>query len=149
MKASKQIYLTYWKQLKLFIDERGLDWRFYSFEGESETVVKIGSPHHKICLSLIGTDSKHPRPFISASFWIPDSKEAFATLQAKRVEIEAEMGKALIWDSRPGRKSCWIRMMMAMDLSQEKNWPVSFEWFAENAGKLRDVCHRHLTLRGS
>ncbi|MBF0122241.1 MAG: DUF4268 domain-containing protein [Candidatus Omnitrophica bacterium] len=148
MRLSKQIYLNYWKQLKLFVDERGLDWRFYSFEGEAETVVKIGSPHHKICLALAGSDGKHPRPFISASFWIPDSKEAFMMLQSKRVEIEAEMGKVLEWDSKLGRKSCWIRLTVAMDLSLEKNWPASFEWFAENAGKIRDVCHRHLTFVG-
>ena len=146
MTSLKQIYLTYWKQLKLFVDEMGLDWRFYSLEGEAQAIVKIGSPHHKICLSLIGTDSKNPRPFISASFWIPDSREAFEMLQAKRAQIEAEMGKSLVWDSKPGRKSRWIRIMVGMDLSHEKNWPASFEWFAQNAGKIRDVCHRHLML---
>lgn len=145
MTQSKQIYLAYWKQLKLFIDERGLDWKFSSLEGESEAVVKIGSPKYKICLSLIGADSKNPRPLIAAGFWIPDSKEAFAMLKAKRVEIEAEMGKSLVWDSRPGRKSSWVRVTVGMDLSNEKDWPASFEWFAGNAGKIRDVCHRHLS----
>ncbi|MBF0569424.1 MAG: DUF4268 domain-containing protein [Candidatus Omnitrophica bacterium] len=144
MRSSKQTYLAYWKQLKLFIDESGLAWRFYSFEGEAEAVVKIGTPHHKICLSLVGADSRNPRPSIAASFWIPDSREDFELLRGKRAEIEVEAGKPLVWDCKHGRKSCWIRLMTAMDLSQEKNWPASFEWFAENAQKLRDVCHRHL-----
>ena len=81
MAHTKQIYLAYWKQLKLFIDERGLDWKFRSLEGESEVVVKIGSPKYKICLSLLGADSKNPRPCIAAGFWIPDSKEAFSILK--------------------------------------------------------------------
>ena len=145
MTKAKQNYLEYWRRLKLFVAEMGLDWRFYSFEGESEAIVKVGSPKYKICLSLIGADSKNPRPLLSAGFWIPDSKEAFAMLKAKRAEIETEMGKSLVWDSKPGRKSCWIRVTVGMDLSDEKSWPASFEWFAENAGKIRDVCHRQLS----
>ncbi len=143
MASSKQIFLAYWKQLKFFVDESGLDWTFSSFEGESEAVVKIGSPKYKICLSLNGADSKNPKN-VSASFWIPDSKEMFAMLKSKRVAIEVEMGKPLVWDSKLGRKSCWIRIVAGMDLSHEKNWPASFEWFAQNAQKIRDVCHRHI-----
>ena len=144
MIQTKQIYYVYWKQLKLFVEDLGLDWKFYSLEGESEAVVKIGSPKHKICLALVGADSRNPRPFISAGFWIPDSKEAFAALKARRAEIEAEMGKPLVWDSKFGRKSSWVRITTVMDLSNEKNWPASFEWFAENAGRIRDVCQRCL-----
>jgi hypothetical protein len=144
MTPSKQIYLAYWKQLKFFVDEQGLDWKFSSFEGESQAVVKIGSPKHKICLSLNASDGRNARPSISAAFWIPDSHESFAWLKAKRVGIEAEMGQPLQWDCKPGRKSCWIRVTANMDLSQEKDWPASFEWFALNAGKIRDVCHRGL-----
>ena len=96
MNPLKQIYLNYWKQLKLFVDGRDLNWGFYSLEGEAEAIVKIGTPHHKICLSLSGPDSKNPRRSISASFWIPDSKETFAMLQSKRVAIESEMGKSLV-----------------------------------------------------
>jgi hypothetical protein len=144
MDPSKKIYLAYWRQLKLFVEEQGLDWTFSSFEGESEAIVKVGSPKHRIGLSLIGADSKNPRPLISAGFWIPDSREAFALLKAKRAEIEAEMGKSLVWDSKPGRKSCWVRVTVGLDLSNEKNWPASFEWFAENAGKIRDVCDKAL-----
>jgi hypothetical protein len=140
----KQIYLAYWKQLKLFVDEQGLDWEFSSFRPESEAVVKVGSPGYKVALSLIGADSKHPRKAVSASFWIPDSREAFVMLKSKRMAIEAEMGQPLVWDSQHGRKSCWIRIVANLDLADEKNWPASFEWFALNAGKLRDVCHRHL-----
>jgi hypothetical protein len=144
MATTKQIYLEYWKQLKFFIDEQGLDWKFYSLEGESEAVVKIGSPKYKICLSLLGADSKNPKPLIAAGFWIPDSKEDFAKLKGQRGQMEAEMEKALVWDIRPGRKSSWIRITGGMDLSDEKNWPASFEWFAENATRIRDVCHDHL-----
>ncbi|MBF0618944.1 MAG: DUF4268 domain-containing protein [Candidatus Omnitrophica bacterium] len=142
MAHAKQIYLTYWRELKLFIDDRGLDWTFSSFEGENEAVVKIGSPGCKICLSLIGADTKNPKNLIMASFWIPDSKELFERLKANRIKVEAEMGKALVWDSQPGRKSCWVRIKSVMDLSDPKNWPLSFEWFAENAQKIRDICHR-------
>lgn len=144
MATSKQMYLAYWKQLKLFIEDRGLDWKFRSLEGESEEVVKIGSPKHKITLSLMGTDSKNPRPCIAAGFWIPDSREAFALLKSKRAELETEMGQSLVWDSKPGRKSCWVWVRVAMDLSDEKDWPASFEWFAENAGKIRDACDKVL-----
>ena len=93
---------------------------------------------------MVGTDSRSPRTSIVAGFWIPDSREAFALLKSKRVEIEAEMGKCLVWDSKPGRKSSWVRITAHMDIAQEKNWPASFEWFAENAQKIRDVCDRSL-----
>ncbi len=139
-----QIYLSYWKQLKAFVDDQGLHWRFYSFEPVSEITVKVGSPHQKICLSLIGRDNKTPRKSIAASLWIQDSREDFEMLKSKRVSIEAEMGRPLVWDSRPGRKSCWVRCVVPMDLSREKDWPVSFQWFAEYAQKLRDVCHGYL-----
>ena len=140
MKHAKQFYLAYWKQLKFFVDEQGLDWTFSSFEGESQAVVRIGSPKRKICLSLLDPGSGH----ISAGFWIPDSPEEFALLKAGQAGIEAEMGKPLVWDSKPLRKSSWVRITAAIDLSHEGNWPESFEWFARNAQKIRDVCQRHL-----
>ncbi|NTV29248.1 MAG: DUF4268 domain-containing protein [Candidatus Omnitrophica bacterium] len=143
MSRAKQVYLNYWKQLKFFVDELGLDWTFSSFEAESQIVVKIGAPKHKICLSLQGPDGKGVRS-ISAGFWIPDSRETFARLQARSKELAAEIGQPLWWDSRPGRKSCWIWVTVSMDLSQEKNWPASFEWFAKNATRLRDVVQQHL-----
>ncbi|MBF0485396.1 MAG: DUF4268 domain-containing protein [Candidatus Omnitrophica bacterium] len=145
MAQLKQIYLAYWRQLKFFVDEQGLDWKFSSFEGEGEAVVKIGDPKRKICLSLNGSDGKKPQPVLSAGFWIPDSREEYMTLKAKRAQIEAEMGKSLVWDMRPGRKSSWVWITIGMDLSNEKNWPSSFEWFAQNAQKIRDVCQRHLS----
>ena len=144
MVNSKQVYLSYWRQLKLFIDEQGLDWVFSSFEGESGAVVRIGAPKYKICLELTGTEVKDPKNLISAGFWIPDSHADFEKLRARRLEVEAAVGKRLIWDSRTGRKSCWIRVAVVMDLAQEKNWPASFAWFAGNAGKIRDVCHQFL-----
>lgn len=144
MVQKKKIYLMYWKQLKFFINEKGLDWVFSSFEEAEEAVIKIGSPKYKICLSLIGVDSRNPRRSIAASFWIPDSKEMYPQLKVKRPEIEAEMGRSLFWDSKVGRKSSWIRTSTSIDLANEKNWPASFEWFAENAQMIRDACARHL-----
>jgi len=134
------MYETYWRELKFFVDELGLDWVFSSFEDESQAVVRIGAPKYKICLSLLDPHSRN----ISAGFWIPDSREDFAKLKAQQSRIEAEMGKQLVWDSKPGRKSSWIRITAAMDIAQEANWPASFEWFAMNAGKIRDVCHKYL-----
>ena len=145
MAHTKQIYMSYWKQLKAFIDDRGLDWTFPSFDGVNETVVKIGTPKYKVCLTLIGADARHPKNMIAAGFWIPDSKETYDLLKAHRMPIEADMGKRLEWDSLPGRKSCWVRVSVVMDLSNIKNWPVSFEWFAQNAEKLRDTCVKHGT----
>jgi hypothetical protein len=144
MNPAKQRYLAYWKQLKLFVEDRGLDWKFSSFAGDSEWVVRIGSPKQKICLSLNAPDGRNPRPTISAGFWIPDSRADFARLKARRVEIESAMGQPLQWDSRPGRKSAWVRVAVNRDLADEKDWPASFEWFAEYAGRIRDVCHKSL-----
>ena len=144
-KRSREIYLEYWKRLKAFVDEQGLDWKFSSLEGESEIVVKIGPVHEKrkITLSLI-SGSASQRPQISAGFWIPDSREDFELLKSNRARIEAEMGKPLVWDSKPGRKSSWVRVTTFLDLSKKENWSASFAWFAENAGKIRDACGGYL-----
>jgi hypothetical protein len=146
MKKAKQTYLEYWKQLKLLVDDMGLDWTFASFEGESLIVVRIGSPKYKICLGLNGANSKAPHYSLSAGFWIPDAKEAYTVLRSRSSLVEAEMGKALIWDMKPGRKSCWIWITVGMDISSEKSWPASFEWFADKAQKIRDVCHHQLSI---
>lgn len=147
MPTTKQIYLSYWKQLKDYIQDQGLDWKFPSFEGTPEMVVKIGGLHdkHKVTLTLVGPTEKYKQPSISAGFWIPDSKETFDFLKSKREEIEKELGtKSIIWDERHGRKSRWVTLRIAMDLSKEENWPVSFQWFAENAEKICAACLRHL-----
>lgn len=144
MAQSKQSNLAYWKQLKFFVDEQSLDWTFTSLEGEVTAVVGIGSPEHRMTLSLNDQYNKDMRTAIAAGFWIPDSKEAFSYLKDQRGLIEAEMGKALVWDSKSGRKSSWIWVKTNIDLAHEKNWPVSFEWFALNATRLRDVCYQRL-----
>ena len=142
----KQTYLAYWKQLKFYIDELGLNWTFSSFEGENQIVIKVGSPKYKITLCLNGANNKCPHYSLSAGFWIPDSKEAFTLLKSRGDKLEAEMGKSLMWDMKPGRKSCWIWIAVGMDISNEKNWPASFEWFADKAQKIRDVCHQQLSI---
>ena len=144
MAQSKQNNLAYWKQLKFYVDEQNLDWTFTSLGGDALAVVGIGSPEHRMHLSLNDMYSKNARTVIAAGFWIPDSKEAFSYLKDKRGLIEAEMGKALVWDSKPGRKSSWIWVKTNFDLSHQKNWPASIEWFAVNATKLRDVCWKGL-----
>ena len=144
MKNLKNTYLSYWKQLKFFVDEKRLDWVFSSLEGEPLAVVRIGAPKYKISLALNGANTKSPHYSLSAGFWIPDSKEAFELLRSRSALVEADMGKSLVWDMKHGRKSCWIWITVGMDITHEKTWPASFEWFADKAQKIRDVCHHHL-----
>lgn len=145
MSGHKQFYLSYWKQLKLFINEQGIDWDFASFEPRGELTVRVGKPKFKIILSIMGCELKKPLPFIGASFYIHDYKEVFFLLRRKRESIEEEMGKALEWETHPARKHCSIRVKEGIDLTKEDNWPDSFVWFAQNVEKLRDVCYRFLS----
>jgi hypothetical protein len=144
MPVSKDFYLSYWKQLKRFITDEGLDWDFASFDPKGELIVRIGKPKFKMILSIMGGIVKNPLPFIAVSFYIHDSREAFILLRTKRERIEDEIGKGMEWESHPSRKHCSVRLKENIDVSDEKNWEASFEWFAENAQKLRDVCHHYL-----
>lgn len=144
----KDLYFSYWKDLKAHIDENGLDWVFSSFEADSEAVVRIGAPKCKVTLSLAGGTMRSPVSRVAAGFWIPDSREDFDILKASRARIEAAMGKALEWDMRPGRKSAWVRVAASLDIARPADRAGSLVWFAEKATQLRDICYGCLAEAG-
>jgi len=144
MTQLKETYLEFWAQLETFIGNKGLDWQLATPKGHNDSNVKIGSSKYRICLTLNSISSKNFHSFLSASFWIPNSKETFELLKSKKVEIEAEMEKSLIWDDKPGKKASSIWITAPIDFSNKKNWPQAFEWFANNAPRISNACNKHL-----
>jgi len=64
---------------------------------------------------------------------IPNDKDTFDRFEAKKAEIESEVGSVLVWDRLPGKKASHITLSTKINWIEPDSRQKCFEWFAEKA----------------
>jgi hypothetical protein len=72
-----------------------------------------------------------------------NSKPQFAALEAKKAEIEAEMGEPLTWHNPTGKRMCRIYLRRSATLTDRSQWPEYHVWLL---GKL-ETLHKTFAQR--
>lgn len=90
--------------------------------------VRIGDPRGVISLSV-----NSQKKIAQASFWIYDNKDLFAMLLAQREAIEADLGFALKWDAKPGRKASALGIARPGDFLVDGESQKLAEWLVTMA----------------
>jgi hypothetical protein len=67
------------------------------------------------------------------------SKSQFALLEAKRAEIEAQMGDQLTWHNPAGKQKCRIYLRRTAILTERDKWPEYQAWLAEKLEALHRI----------
>lgn len=93
---------------------------------------------------LISLQVNSQRSTVTTLFWIYDDKELYARLLSKRSAIEAELGFALEWDQRPGRKASKLVVSRPGNFLEESEAPELAEWLVTTGDAFARVLPRYL-----
>ena len=142
---SKQVQLRFWTAFREFVAQR-------------DTSVHTTKPLPQHWMSMgIGRSGFHLSAI--ASFWNSDkesyesneirtelvitdknSKEYFALLEAKREQIESDLGYSLVWHSPDDTQVCRIYLRKSIpDLKDESAWAEHHEWLLRRLENFRRV----------
>ena len=68
-----------------------------------------------------------------------DAKSLFASLEARREEIEPQIGLPLTWHNPGGKNMCRIYVRKDSDFLDPQHWPEQLAWLKENVERFAKV----------
>ena len=137
-----------------FSDTRQTQWRYWkSVEdliGKANGAIRPVSPQASSWVSHgIGKTGVHfnfamsrPEKLVRIEVYLSGlhAKSDFAQLAARQAEIEAKLGKSLVWQPMPDKKDARIALHLSdIDPFNEADWDRQHRWIVENAQLLHQV----------
>ena len=83
-----------------------------------------------------------PNKMIRAEIYIPDDKDLYFQLEARKQEVESAAGFPLFWDEQKDRKACRIFVMREFDIDDAASWESAFAWLCAKAIALKQTCEK-------
>jgi hypothetical protein len=91
--------------------------------------VGIGTGEAHISLTINSRDN-----VLGVELYIPNNKELFERLFARKNEIEHDLGdKTLLWMGLPQKKACRIRLLREGEVGLKDSWNSYFDWLLREA----------------
>lgn len=90
-----------------------------------------GSSRFHISLTIKGEKQ------LGVEIYIPDDKAQYEAFDASRKEIEKLLGYQLDWQPLPNKKASRVYRGYECNWSDEKSWPMCFEWLAKTAVEMK------------
>jgi len=86
---------------------------------------------------------------IACEIYIPDSKQLFSCLFAKKDEIENELSEQLVWEGLPEKKASRIKLISKGELSKQTDWEQYHSWMLEKVTDFQNVFGKHIKACGN
>lgn len=93
---------------------------------------------------VISLQANSQKKTVTALFWINHDKELYAKLLAQRDDIEADLGFALEWDDKPGRKASKLVISRPGDFLDEAQSQELVEWLVTTGDRFAGVLLNYL-----
>ncbi len=129
----KLMQLEFWSSFKEYAKARGANLRLRKPYPQHWYDISIGNSKAHLSL-VVDADNEQVR----CEFYIPDSKELFHALHARKEEVEAKLPYALEWMELEGRKASRIRAVHTVDVLNGE-WKPAFQWLVEAAQRFQSV----------
>lgn len=142
LNATQQARLDYWTAFN--------DYAFKNSAFAKEFKKRKPGPDHWLSFSIgssacgmsvlrLQNDGK-----VAVEFYISNDKALYHSLFAKKDTIEADTGFELDWRELPEKKASRILVEKAVDLSNEADWPLQFDWVMDTMIKMKKAFKKHL-----
>ena len=115
---------------KLFNRRKGLPLNYMN--------LPLGSVEYQICLTVKTTGQ------LGAEVYINKRKDIFNDLEAKKDQIEKELGFNMDWQPLPDKMASRILIVQDGDYTDNTQWDSCFEWLTDKAVKLKKVFPKYL-----
>ena len=126
--------LEFWTKFQEYASAHGSTLRMRKAFPQHWYDISIGNSKCHLSL-VVDTDNEQ----IRCEFYIPDSKPLFKALREKKDTIESKLPYDLEWMELEGKKASRIRTVHTIDVADNVNWEVSFQWLMDTAQQFQAV----------
>ncbi len=131
--------LEFWTQFKEYATSNNTSLRLRKAFPQHWYDISIGNSKAHITL-VVDADNGQ----IRCEFYIPDSKPLFKLLLGNKDSIEAKLAYDLEWMELEGKKASRIKTIHEIDVGNNDNWEVSFQWLMNTAQDFQNVFAKQL-----
>lgn len=96
---TKLLQLEFWTKFKEFVQENNGKVKLRKAYPQHWYDISFGSSNAHLCLTVNSQNEQ-----MACEIYIPDSKQLFSCLYAKKDEIESELSEHLVWEKLPEKK---------------------------------------------
>ncbi|MBR0341198.1 MAG: DUF4268 domain-containing protein [Oscillospiraceae bacterium] len=140
LSPAQECRLDFWRQLNDAIDQKGKPFNKHKATSDHWYTVAIGTSHAYMSIDLINKEHR-----IRVGLWIPDNKELFDALYAKKDDIEEACNIPLEWDRLDSKKAAVVcTYKKGLDFKNQENYPELIDWIIDTTVLLRDTFKEHL-----
>jgi len=131
---TKLLQLEFWTKFKEFVQENNGKVKLRKAYPQHWYDISFGSSNAHLCLTVNSQNEQ-----MACEIYIPDSKQLFSCLYAKKDEIESELSEHLVWEELPEKKASRIKLISKGNLSNQKDWGQYHSWLLEKVTKFQLV----------
>jgi len=136
---TKLLQLEFWTKFKEHAQEKGSKIKLRKAYPQHWFDISFGFSTAHIVLTVNSQSEQ-----MYCQIYIPDSKQLFADLLARRVDIENELGETLEWEELPEKKASRIKLPMKGDLMNQDGWNSYHSWMLAKVEDFQKVFSRYI-----
>lgn len=144
LSETKLSQLEFWNRFKEYAQEHHTTLKFQKTYPQHWTDVSIGSSEAHVALTIHSQKGE-----FGAELYIPNNKELYERLLARKNDIESDLGEAALWMELPAKKASRIKVTMVGDFDDKARWENYFEWLLREAEKFRSVFPKYVKEAGA
>lgn len=138
---TRALQQRYWNGVQGLLAQKGGPMRPVSAPAQSWLSHGIGKTGVGLNMAMNTRDNWARVEIYLAGKW---AKQDFATLEARKSELDAAFGAPLDWQALPEKQDARICYTLNADVSDETDWPRQHDWLVRHAIRLHEVFHPHI-----
>lgn len=141
---TKLLQLEFWSKFKEYVQDNNGKIKLRKAYPQHWYDISFGFSNSHIALTVNSQSSQ-----MTCEIYIPDSKELFSCLFAKKDEIENELSEQLEWEELPEKKASRIKLVSKGGLSKQEEWKQYHSWMLEKVLAFQNIFGKHIKSCGT
>jgi hypothetical protein len=137
LSSTKMLQLEFWTKLKEYVQDNKHQIKLRKARPQHWHDISIGTSNAHIGLTVNSQTNQ-----LGCEIYISDSKELYDGLEAKKDEIESQLGEKLEWKPLPEGKASRIKLSRNGELNNQDSWEDYHQWLCEKVQKFQNVFGR-------
>lgn len=128
------LQLEFWTKLKEYVQDNKHQIKLRKARPQHWLDISIGTSNAHIGLTVNSQTNQ-----LGCEIYISDSKELYDGLEAKKDEIENQLGEKLEWKPLPEGKASRIKLSRNGELNNQDSWEDYYQWLCEKVQNFQNV----------
>lgn len=134
LSSTKMLQLEFWTKLKEYVQDNKHQIKLRKARPQHWHDISIGTSNAHIGLSVNSQTNQ-----LGCEIYISDSKDLYDGLEAKKDEIESQLGEKLEWKPLPEGKASRIKLSRNGELNNQDSWEDYHQWLCDKVQKFQSV----------